>query len=284
VLRDSILTHFYVPFPQVHRSHVFNDERQLWLQQIAEGPLTIVQPFNGYKVHGIRFHTRARSARKKTYSCGVLVKGTTSGAAGGVDYYGVLDEVLRVEYPGEPIKRCVLFRCDWFDPSQPRGTRYSNINCTFEVNHQRRYRKYEPFVLADVVYQVFYISYPSGVTNKSSWWAALLNKPRVYPHLGVDEGEQAPLVFQEEFMTSTVEMSDALPDVLVDNNHVDIEVEAVDVASADEDEPNEEDTDDESEWDDLESDTEDEDSQIGYHSDDDDSDDDEGDTDNATDD
>ena len=100
---------------------------------------------------------------------------------------------------------------------------------------------------------MFYISYPSGITNKSSWWAALLNKPRVYPHLGVDKGEQVPLVFQEEFMTSTMEMSDALLNVLVDNSNVDIEVEVLDVESADEDEPNEGDTDDESEWDDLES-------------------------------
>ena len=262
---------------------MFNDERQLWLQQIAEGPLNIVQPFSGYKVHGIRFHTRARSARKKTYSCGVLVKGTTSGAAGGDDYYGVLEEVLRVEYPGEPIKRCVLFRCEWFDPSQRRGTRYSKINYTFEVNHQRKYRKYEPFVLADVAYQVFYISYPSGVTNKSSWWAALLNKPRVYPQYGVEEGEQLPLVFQEDFMTSTMEMSDALPNGLVDNANVDIEVEVVHVESADEDGSDQEDTEDEGECDDLESDTEDEDTQIEYHSDDDGSDDDEGETDNDND-
>jgi len=62
------------------------------------------QPFNGYKVHAIRFHTRARSANKKTYSCGVLVKGTTSSDSGGIDCYGVLEEVLRVEYPGDPIK------------------------------------------------------------------------------------------------------------------------------------------------------------------------------------
>jgi len=120
---------------------VFNDERQLWLQQIAEGPINIMQPYNGYKVHGIRFHTRARSANKKTYSCGVLVKGTTSGDSSGVDYYGVLEEVLRVEYPGEPIKQCLLFRCDCFDPSHPR--------------HHRKYTKYEPFMLTDVVHQVF---------------------------------------------------------------------------------------------------------------------------------
>ena len=101
---------------------MFNDERQLLLQQIAKGSINIVQPFNGYKVHGIRFHMRVRSAHKKTYSCCVLVKGTTLGDSSGVDYYGVLEEILRVEYPGEPIKRCVLLRCDWFDPSHPQGT------------------------------------------------------------------------------------------------------------------------------------------------------------------
>ena len=254
--------------------HVFNDERQLWLQQIAEGPLNIVQPYNGYKVHGIRFHTRSRSAGRKTYSCGVLVKGTT-GDVGGVDYYGVLEEVIRVEYPGEPLKRCVLFRCDWFDPSQPRGTRYCKTTCTYEVNHQRRYRKYEPFVLADVAYQVFYIPYPSGVANKSCWWAALVNKSRVHPHVTVDGEDHVSFVFQEEYMTPTMDVSVALPDILVDTSNVDDEVEVVDVASDDE-EPEQEDDEDESEWDDAESDTDDEETQMAYHSDDDTSDDDEG--------
>jgi len=75
----------------------------------------------------------------KTYSCGVLVKGTGEGDNSGVDYYGVLEEVLRVEYLGEPIKRCVLFRCNWFDPVNPRGMWYSRLNCTYEVNHSHRY-------------------------------------------------------------------------------------------------------------------------------------------------
>ena len=54
----------------------------------------------------MRFHTRTRSANTKTYSCGILVKGTRKGDTSGVDYYGVLEEVLRVEYLSELIKRC----------------------------------------------------------------------------------------------------------------------------------------------------------------------------------
>ena len=61
---------------------------------MAQGPRNIVQSFNGYKAHDIRLHTRARSAYEKTYSCGILVKGNTSGDSSEVDYYGVLRKYL----------------------------------------------------------------------------------------------------------------------------------------------------------------------------------------------
>jgi len=64
---------------QVHRSHVFNDERWSWLYQMAKGPINIVHRLTSYKVHGIRFHTRTRSMNKKTYSCDVIVKRTSEG-------------------------------------------------------------------------------------------------------------------------------------------------------------------------------------------------------------
>jgi len=91
---------------------------------MAKRPITIVQPYTRYKVHGVQFHNRIRSANTKIYSCSVLVKGTREGDNSGVDYYGVLEEVLRVEYLGEPIKRYVLFLCDWFNPANARGMRY----------------------------------------------------------------------------------------------------------------------------------------------------------------
>ena len=70
--------------------------------------MNIVHVFRHYKVCGIRFHTRTRSMNKKTYSCGVVVKGTVEGDKSRVDYYKVLEEVLQVNYPGEPIKLCLL--------------------------------------------------------------------------------------------------------------------------------------------------------------------------------
>jgi len=118
--------------------------------------------------------------------------------------------------------------------------------------------------------KLFYISYPSGVTHKSSWWAALMNKPRVRHHLVLDEGEHVPLEFQEEFMMSTMEITAALLKLLVDNSNVDVKVEVVDIETADEEDLDRQDDEDEPEWDGLETDTEDDETKIRYHSSDDD--------------
>jgi len=83
---------------QIHQSHVFNVDRRLWLQQMAEGPPSIMQPFSRSKVHGIKLYKKTRSANKKTYSCGAVVKATIKGESTCVDCYGELEEVLKVEY------------------------------------------------------------------------------------------------------------------------------------------------------------------------------------------
>ena len=50
------------------------------------------------------------------------MNGTTVTDSGGVDFYGVLEEVIKMEYLGEPIKHCILFCCDWFDALNHRNT------------------------------------------------------------------------------------------------------------------------------------------------------------------
>ena len=133
---------------------------------MAESPIDIVQFFKDYKVDGIRFHIRARSANNKTYWCRVVVKGTMAGDLGGLDYYEVLKEALKVEYLGEPIKHHILFHRDWFDPLKLPGMRYYKINCTYKINLQHKYAKYNLFILVDVVYQVFYNPIPIGCSQQ----------------------------------------------------------------------------------------------------------------------
>jgi len=183
------------------------------------------------------------------------VKGTGEGDNSGVEYYGVLEEVLRVEYLGEPIKRCVLFRCDWFDPANPQGTRDSRVNRMYEVNHTRRYAKYDPFIIADVAYQVFYLPCLVGIPQKGNWWAALVNKSCVCPQKSND-GEMVASIFQENVMSPTHTISEALAQHLGHSSHGDEELNEVRGMDFEEEEPPDVDEDEEQEWDNLETDTE----------------------------
>jgi len=66
-----------------------------------------------YFVNGFKFHTEEWSIGKKTKNCGVSVKGDSEGDNN--YYYGIIKEILQVEYPGEPTKQLVLFNYKWFD-------------------------------------------------------------------------------------------------------------------------------------------------------------------------
>jgi len=48
-------------------------------------------------------------------------------------YYRILQEVICVEYIGEPRKQCMLFKHDWFD-NTPRGARCPKLCPSVEVN------------------------------------------------------------------------------------------------------------------------------------------------------
>ena len=132
---------------------------------------------------------------------GVCVKGESVGA-NMQDYYGKLVEVVEVEYPGWPMKRTVLFRCDWFDPTVPVGKRVHNDYNLVEVNHRRRLQKYDPFILASQAQQVFYCGYPSLRNDKRDWWAVSKIVPR--STIIIDESSSSQSVecpaFQEEEM------------------------------------------------------------------------------------
>ncbi|KAK4706978.1 hypothetical protein R3W88_033450 [Solanum pinnatisectum] len=75
-----------------------------------------------YNVNGFKFATEKYSKNKKTNNSGVWVKGDDGNQNENIDYFGVLHEILELEYSGWPIKRIVLFQCKWFDPTS-RGTR-----------------------------------------------------------------------------------------------------------------------------------------------------------------
>ena len=108
---------------------------------------------------------------------GVCIKGSNYSASN-IDFYGRLVEILQLEYPALPIKRTILFKCEWFDPIPNLGTRIHHQYNLVDVHHRKSYWKYDPFILAVQAEQVCYTTYSTTRRNSSDWWAICKIKAR----------------------------------------------------------------------------------------------------------
>ncbi|KAA0054539.1 hypothetical protein E6C27_scaffold24G003230 [Cucumis melo var. makuwa] len=81
---------------------------------LAMRPSFDVRCYNGCIVGGVRFHTIELDSRRTTQNSGIMVIGESDASGtGDNNFYGVLDEVLHVQYP---LGRNVwLFKCRWYD-------------------------------------------------------------------------------------------------------------------------------------------------------------------------
>ena len=185
--------------PEDPNSNIYNN----FIQDLSKGPLGTAKIYNGYFVNGYKFHTVGRGASKMSINSGVCIKGQNY-SHNANDWYGQLREVVEVEYLNWPIKRTVLFMCDWFDPTPNMGIRVHEQYNIVEINHRRRYDKYEPFVLAMQAAQVYFCSYPSLQKDKVDWWVVSKIKPRgvvVMPRsFSKTTYVQEPPAFQEELI------------------------------------------------------------------------------------
>ncbi|KAK1393458.1 DUF4216 domain-containing protein [Heracleum sosnowskyi] len=139
-----------------------------FVQDLASGPLRSVRSVPIYYVNGYKFHTRTYRATKSTFNSGVCIKGSNYSESSN-DYFGILDEILIIEYPRFPIKRTSLFKCEWFDPTLNTGTRVHQRYNIVEVHRRKRLSVYEPFVLAMQATQVYFCNYPSLRRDKVDW-------------------------------------------------------------------------------------------------------------------
>ncbi|KAH6777727.1 hypothetical protein C2S51_009039 [Perilla frutescens var. frutescens] len=170
-----------------------------FIRNLAKGSLRQVNVYHGYYVNGYKFHTLQSGSHKATMNSGVCIKGINYSTEEN-DFYGRLLEVVELEYPGLPISKTVLFNCEWFSPS-PQGTYVHPEYKLVNVNHRRRYNKYDPFVLAKQAIQVYYSSYPSLARSSSEWWAVCKIKGRANIEVPYDALIISP-PFQEDELTS----------------------------------------------------------------------------------
>lgn len=148
--------------------------------------------YEGYDVNGFRFHTEAHSKYRSTVNSGVCVKGECTDDTHH-DYYGILKEVVELEYDGVDNK-VVLFNCHWFDITN--GVKVDHHHGLVEVKHTSTLQGGEPFVLACQTTQVYYLPYASNRRERSQWWIAMKTKRKGNPN--VEDVEANPDFFQEE--------------------------------------------------------------------------------------
>ncbi|XP_031131722.1 uncharacterized protein LOC116033108 [Ipomoea triloba] len=177
-----------------------NNISNKFIKDLAKGPQRSVNTYSGYYVNGFKFHTIGYGGTKETMNSGVCIKGINY-SIDESDYYGRLVEVVQVEYPSLPVKRTILFKCEWFDPTTV-GMKVHSQYKLVEVNHKHRFNRYEPFVLAMQAAQVYYCTYPSLRRDKLDWWAVCKIKARSeveVPESSISSEESLiPPPFQEE--------------------------------------------------------------------------------------
>ena len=163
---------------------------------------------------------------------------------------------MELEYLGWPIKRTVLFKCEWFDITPNVGTRIHKKYKLVDVNHTRRYVQNEPFVLAMQAQQVYYYTYLSLKRDTRSWWAIckikargmieMLAEPEITPQDPFQEEKNDVDEFSLPVENDTILLNDPIGEML--------DIDVTETLSHDDDEEEEYDEDEEEEWNDLNSD------------------------------
>ncbi|XP_021865807.1 uncharacterized protein [Spinacia oleracea] len=163
------------------------------LLSLSRGPTEYVTSFSRYVVNGYRFHTQNRDKNLRTQNSGVVVLGNTGDGDENMDYYGVVTEIVEIQYLGG--NRIVLFRCNWWDVfDKVRGIKEDEYG-TISINCNRQLKTDEPFILASQARQAFY-----ATDNINKVWVIASNtQPRNLLDDDSDVDEQSEAYQQTEF-------------------------------------------------------------------------------------
>ncbi|XP_056688736.1 uncharacterized protein [Spinacia oleracea] len=173
IAMEDIWSKFEAQYPEWFKSHVL---RSLItddvIRALAMGPSRQVRTWSHFYVNGYNFHTHDYGKHKSTMNYGVCVQSPEE-----IDYFGILEEVVEVAYCGKLREyKTILFKCSWMD--SVKGMNIHEQYKLVEVNHSKRYPKYDPFVLSYQVSQVYFAHYPSLKRDKDQWWVVFKTKAR----------------------------------------------------------------------------------------------------------
>jgi hypothetical protein len=127
------------------------------LKILALGPIFTVMTYQGYDINGYTFYTERQDKKSMYQNSGVRVDAYDVNGEDKTAYYGQIQEIWELDFHGFKI---ALFRCNWVDAN--RGVQKDKYGFV-SVDLSRHGYKTDPFVLAQHVAQVFYVS---DTTNK----------------------------------------------------------------------------------------------------------------------
>ncbi|KAL0358497.1 UNVERIFIED_CONTAM: hypothetical protein Sangu_0699100 [Sesamum angustifolium] len=171
---SEVAAPYYEWFKSRVESELQNIEDDL-LRSLYWGPKQLVKTWPCYFVNRFNFHTEDHNVGTSNMNCGVCVKSSSYRDTEN-DFYGMLEEIIELDYPLNDDLHVVLFKCRWVDPT--RGMKVHPHYHLVDVNFKRVYQKDEPFILAQQAVQVYYTEYPSMKRDKIDWMAVCKTKAR----------------------------------------------------------------------------------------------------------
>ncbi|CAJ2667792.1 unnamed protein product [Trifolium pratense] len=142
-------------------------------------------------------------------NCGVCVKRTGYGEYEN-DFYGQLEEIIQIEYPGLPLKMVMLFKCEWFDPTIGRGKKVDETHGIIQIRHNRHYGMYDAFIIAQKAIQVYFAPHPIRTRSNADWWFVIKTKARGVIEDNISAELDSTIILQD--IDETFEEADVLDD------------------------------------------------------------------------
>lgn len=150
------------------------------LKALAMGPFKRVRTWSHIFANGFNFQTLDYGKNKSTMNYGVCVSSEDEG-----EYFGIIENIIELVYTGSKKEyKTVLFKCSWMDSI--RGMNIHERYKLVEVNHTKKYPKYDPFILSYQASQVYFASYPSLKKDRVQWWAVFKTRARSVVDAPVD--------------------------------------------------------------------------------------------------
>jgi hypothetical protein len=93
----------------------------------------------------------------------------------GVEYYGIIEEIIELSFCSTNPLKLVLFKCHWFHPMS--GVRQSPNIGLVEVKKTSVLPGDKPFIVAQQATQVYYVPYPCKSARSLVDWDVVYKVP-----------------------------------------------------------------------------------------------------------